>query len=318
MSTSPLTNEKGEIIGSVHVARDITESKQMQQQLIISDRLACIGELASGIAHEINNPLTSVICFSQLLLKKELPADVREDLNIIDTGAQRAAAMVKNLLTLARTSQTHRQASQINNIIDDVLKLRAYPLAQDHIEICRRFAPDLPDIMVDCSQMQQVFLNIIMNAEFFMAKAHKMGTLTITTEKVGNIVRISFADDGPGIPKENLNRVFDAFFTTKEAGKGTGLGLSICHNIISEHGGKLYAKEGSTKGATFIIELPLVSPQTRSVRNPEGVNTKGTSIHVDGDQPVMATSSTGILSSDGSPTRIAINAKTTNDATQTP
>jgi PAS domain S-box-containing protein len=257
-STSPIFNEKGEIVGIVHVTRDITAQKQQNERLMMTDRLASIGELAAGTAHELNNPLTSVIGFSQLLMEKDISDDIREDLKLIYNEAQRAASVTKNLLTFARKHTPVKQLSQINNIIEDVLKLRAYEHKVNGIEVKRRLAPDLPEIMVDNFQMQQVFLNIIINAEYFMIEAHNRGTLTITTQKQnGSTVRISIADDGPGIPQENLRRIFDPFFTTKEAGKGTGLGLSICHGIVAEHGGQIYARSQSGKGATISVELPI-------------------------------------------------------------
>jgi PAS domain S-box-containing protein len=256
-STSPLFNKKGELAGSVHVARDITERKQAEQQLIMTDRLASIGELASGIAHELNNPLTSVIGFSQLLLGRDIPDDMKEDLSLVNSEAQRAASVVKNLLTFARKHAAVKQLSQINNIIEDVLRLRAYEQKVNNIEVERRFAPNLPEMMVDYFQMQQVFLNIIINAEYFMIQAHNRGTLTITTERLDSIIRISFADDGPGISKENLRRLFNPFFTTKDVGQGTGLGLSICHGIVTEHGGKIYATSKLGEGATFVVELSI-------------------------------------------------------------
>jgi len=137
------------------------------------------------------------------------------------------------------------------------LELRAYEQRVNNIEINNRFAPDLPEIIVDGFQLQQVFLNIIINAEHFMIEAHGRGTLTIITERVGDVIRASFADDGPGIAKENLGHLFDPFFTTKEVGKGTGLGLSICHGIITAHGGRIYAESKLVKGATFVVELPM-------------------------------------------------------------
>jgi PAS domain S-box-containing protein len=257
VSTSPVFNENGDIKGSVHVMRDISERKQMEQQLMLTDRLASVGELASGVAHELNNPLTSVIGFSQLLIEGEIPDNIREDLNLINSEAQRAASIVKNLLTFARKHAAVKQATKINSLIEDVLKLRAYEQKVNNIEVIKKFTSDLPEIMVDYFQIQQVFLNLIINAEFFMTEEHRRGTLTISIGKVDHAVRISFADDGPGIPMENLNRIFDPFFTTKEVGKGTGLGLSICHGIIAEHGGKISAESEVGKGATFIIELPI-------------------------------------------------------------
>jgi len=138
-----------------------------------------------------------------------------------------------------------------------VLRLRAYEQKVNNIEIERHLAINLPEIMMDHFQMQQVFLNIVVNAEFAMLEAHHEGKMVITTEKIDNIIKISFADDGPGISEENLKRIFDPSFTTKEVGKGTGLGLSICHGIVSEHGGKIYAKSENGRGTSFIVELPL-------------------------------------------------------------
>ncbi len=236
---------------------DITEQKQQRERLIMADRLASIGELAAGTAHELNNPLTSVIGFAQLLMEKDTPDYIRKDLAFIKSEAQRAITVTSNLLTFARKYAPEKRLTQINEIIEGILQLRAYAHKSNGIEIERHFAPNLPEIMVDYFQMQQVFLNIIINAEYFMTEAHKMGTLTITTKKQNNTVRISFADDGPGIPPEDLSRIFDPFFTTKEPGKGTGLGLSICHGIVAEHRGQIYAKNQPGKGVTIFIELPI-------------------------------------------------------------
>ena len=138
-----------------------------------------------------------------------------------------------------------------------MLELRAYEQKVNNIQVNTQFAPDLPEITADGFQLQQVLINIIINAEHFMIEAHRRGTFTITTERVGDIIRASFADDGPGIAEKNLGHLFDPFFTTKEVGKGTGLGLSISYGIITEHGGRIYAESELGKGATFIIELPI-------------------------------------------------------------
>jgi PAS domain S-box-containing protein len=257
VSTSPIFNEKGEVVACVHVARDITERKQMEENLIITDRLASIGELVSGVAHELNNPLTSVIGFLELLLGKNIPNYIKEEIAIIHHEAMRAAEVVSKLLTFARRHTPSKQLVNINSIIATVLGLRAYEQKVHNIQVKTRFAPDVPAIMADNFQLQQVFLNIIINAEYFMIEAHNSGTLTITTEKVGDIVRASLDDDGPGISKENLGHIFDPFFTTKEAGRGTGLGLSICHGMVTEHGGRIYAISELGKGATFVVELPI-------------------------------------------------------------
>jgi signal transduction histidine kinase len=255
-STSPIFNERGEVTGSVHVVRDMSERKRMEEQLVMTDRLASIGELASGIAHELNNPLTSVIGFSQLLMEGDIPANIKEDLGTVYSEAQRAAAIVKNLLTFARKHAPVKQLSQVNSILEDVLRLRAYEHKVNNIEVDKQLATNLPEIMVDYFQMQQVFLNLIVNAEFAMLEAHGKGKLTITTERTNGVIKVAFTDDGPGIAKENMKRIFSPFFTTKEVGKGTGLGLSICHGIVSEHGGRIYAESEFGHGATFVVELP--------------------------------------------------------------
>jgi len=260
-SASPVFNNNGEITGTVLVARDVTQQKRMEEQLTLTDRLASIGELSSGIAHELNNPLTSVIGFSQLLMEGDVPANMKEDLGIVYSEAQRAAAIVKNLLTFARKHAPVKELSQVNTVVEDVLRLRSYEQKVNNIEVENRLTPKLPEIMIDHFQMQQVFLNIIVNAEFAMQEAHHKGKLVVTTGKVDSIIRISFADDGPGISKENLKHIFDPFFTTKEVGKGTGLGLSICHGIVTEHGGQIYARSEKGKGATFVVELPLINEQ---------------------------------------------------------
>jgi PAS domain S-box-containing protein len=184
VATSPIFDEKGEVVASVHVARDVTERRNMERQLIITDRLASVGELASGIAHELNNPLTSVIGFSQLLLDKDVTDDIKEDVKIISSEAQRAAGVVKNLLTFARKHGPAKQLVSINEVIEKVLELRAYEQRVNNIRVKRRLAVNLPEVMADYFQLQQVFLNIIINAEHFMIEAHNRGTLTITTGRV--------------------------------------------------------------------------------------------------------------------------------------
>ncbi len=242
---------------NVGYIRDISERRKMEEQLIVTDRLASIGELASGVAHELNNPLTGIIGFSELLLKKNIAEEIKEDLEVINREAQRTAQIVRNLLTFARRHETTKEPVDINQAIQSVLDLRAYEQKVHDIEVVASFDPNLPKITADLFRLQQVFVNIIINAEHFMTETHGRGTLTITTESDGDIIRASFADDGPGIRKENLRHLFDPFFTTKEVGKGTGLGLSICHGIVTEHGGKIYAESALKKGATFILELPV-------------------------------------------------------------
>ena len=240
------------------IALDVTERKALQEKLISQDRLASIGELVSGVAHELNNPLTSVIGFSELLLSQQLPGPVKEDLKIVNDEAKRASLIVKNLLTFARRQPQEKRALNIKEPMETVLHLRAHEQSVNNITVTTRFEDDLPLVMANASQLQQVFFNIIVNAEQSMTEAHQKGNLTISIEKAGEFVRVSVHDDGPGIPPENMSHLFTPFFTTKGVGKGTGLGLSICHGIVTEHGGKIWAESQNGSGATFFIDLPAL------------------------------------------------------------
>ena len=272
----PLRNEAGQITGFRGIGRDITERKRMEeerreleQKAQLASRLASVGEMASGIAHEINNPLTGVIGYSQLLMQKDIPENMKEGLEVIRDGGQRVAGIVKRLLTFARQVKTQRDYVSINEIIETTLALKTYELETNNIKTNLQLDPDLPVTIADGGQLQQVFLNLIINAETEMKLAHGKGKLSIETGKVDDTIRISFKDDGPGIAKENLDRVFDPFFTTRKVGEGTGLGLSVCHGIMAEHGGTMYVESELRKGATFIVELPIVlSPEQLKLAEP--------------------------------------------------
>jgi PAS domain S-box-containing protein len=259
-------DEAGKIIYFDGIMEDITErkraeeeEKRLQQELYLSRRLASIGELAAGVAHEINNPLTGVIGFSQRLLRKSANEEFRHDLEIIYSEAQRAARVVQNLLTFARRREPKKEYSNIDDILRKALELRAYELKTGNIEIVTDLTPSLPEIIVDFLQIQEVFLNIILNAEQAMTETHGGGKLSIKTRQIKDHIRISFNDDGPGIPPEQLDKVFDPFFTTRAEKGGTGLGLSACHGIVTGHGGRIYTRSKPGKGATFFVELPLVT-----------------------------------------------------------
>lgn len=257
------------------IVRDITERKQaeererqLHQELNIARRMASIGELAAGVAHEISNPLTGIIGFSQLLISRDIPADAKQELIVINNEARRLAKIVSNLLAFTNHGKPGREYTDINHIISRVLELHAYEMTVHNIEVTARFAPDLPRTMADAGQLQQVFLNIISNAEKEMMKAHSGGKLSVSTERISNSIRCSFTDDGPGISKENLKRIFEPFFTTRSKGTGTGLGLSICHSIITQHKGSIHAESEPGKGATFVVELPIVA-NTRNAEESE-------------------------------------------------
>jgi PAS domain S-box-containing protein len=249
-----ISMQKNEVLVHLH---DATEERNIQERLYQTDRLASVGEMAAGIAHELNNPLTGVVALSQLLLEGGVPPEIKDDLEAISNEGQRAANVVKNMLSFARSHTLSAEPVEINAIINQVLNLRAYEHRVNNIEVVTHLDPDLPEIIADHFQIQQVFVNIVLNAEQAMIESHGQGILTVITEKIENVIRISFTDDGPGIPPDIINRIFDPFFTTKEVGKGTGLGLSICYGIITKQGGRISVQSQPNNGATFVVELPL-------------------------------------------------------------
>jgi PAS domain S-box-containing protein len=256
-NSSIIKDTQGNATGLLGIIRDITERKKMQDSLIMTDRLASIGELASGMAHELNNPLTAVIGFADIILEEEDISTIREEIVLLNREAKRMAEVTKNMLTFARKHPAMKTQLNINDIITKVNEIRAYEHRLNNMQVITSLAEDLPEITGDYFQLQQVVLNIVINAEYFMKEAHNGGILDIRTEKTNTGIRLSITDNGPGIVKENLTRIFDPFFTTKPIGKGTGLGLSICFGIIHEHDGNIYAESEPGKGTTFIIELPV-------------------------------------------------------------
>lgn len=262
-----MRNEKGETIGFRGIGRDITERKKVEEerrrlelQAHVTSRLASLGEMAAGVAHEINNPLTGITGYAALLMEQEdVPSYIRSDLAIINDCGRRVAGIVQRLLTFSRYAKPERRRVDINQLVESTLAMRTYNLRVNNIEVVTQLAPDLLETMVDPGQIQQVLLNLIINAETEMRLAHGRGKLNIITEKSDNTIKICITDDGPGIEPEIMDRIFDPFFTTRKVGQGTGLGLSLCYGIVSEHNGRIYAESKSGKGATFIVELPVVT-----------------------------------------------------------
>jgi CheY-like chemotaxis protein len=219
--------------------------------------------MAAGIAHEINNPLTGVIGFSDMLLERDLPQDMKEQVEIIASGSRRVADIVKRLLTFARQHKPAKAMVNINELIENTLNMRNYVLKTFNIDVNIQYDKNIPLINIDPGQIQQVFLNLIINSEYSMKKSGKPGKLIITTEQIGDKIRISFSDNGLGISQDNIKRLFQPFFTTKPVGEGTGLGLSLSRSIITEHGGTIYVESELNKGATFIVELPVTQDYKR-------------------------------------------------------
>jgi len=277
----PIQDANGRVVGVVEVTLEITErkraeekEKELQQELYESGRLAAIGELAAGVAHEINNPLTAILGFSQRVLRKSHNKSLARDLDRISGEALRAARIVQNLLTFARRREPEKEDCDANDILQRALELRAYELKTSNIKVVADLTPRLPKVRADSHQIQEVFLNVVLNAEQAMVEAHQGGTLAIKTCKNKGYVQIVFSDDGPGIAKENLHRIFLPFFSTRADKGGTGLGLSICHGIVTEHGGKIRAKSRLGEGTTFVVELPVATGKTKKGKAAEKKSAK--------------------------------------------
>jgi signal transduction histidine kinase len=233
--------------------------KSTQAQLIQSEKLSGIGEFVAGVAHELNNPLTSVMGFSELLARADTDPQHKRFLEMICKSAQRCHKIVQSLLSFARRRAPERKLSSINELVESAVEFLQYQLRTSNIEVITRLDPHLPKAMVDPHQIQQVFLNIINNARQAIEGHQPKGAIRVTTETCGQIGRITFQDNGPGIDEKNLSKVFDPFFTTKEVGKGTGLGLSLSYGMIKEHGGNITVRSKAGEGAIFVIELPLAA-----------------------------------------------------------
>ena len=257
--------------------RDNTDSRLLQERLLQSEKMASVGQLVSGVAHELNNPLTGVMGFSQLLLARDLDESVRAQIQTIYDEAERAAKIVQNLLSFARRRRPTKEMADVNALLQRVLELRSYDFGVRNITLDMTLDTRMQRCWVDQDQIQQVLFNVIKNAEQAMIDAHGGGKLTVQTQGSATGARISIADDGPGIPADIQRRIFDPFFTTKDAGEGTGLGLTICYGIIDEHGGRIWTEDRPEGGAVFHIELPVGVEEERESPTGSG-STPGTAV----------------------------------------
>ena len=232
----------------------------VRAQLKQSEKFSSIGQLIAGVVHELNNPLTTIIGFSELLLMTECsPEKTRNYLENIDKSAFLCQKIVQKLLNFSRKHEPKREPVQVNETIESTLDLKQHDFKVDRIQVVKQLADYMPCTMADFHELQQVFLNMINNAHQAMMENTGTGTLTVKSEVDGKVIRISFCDTGPGIPRENLQKIFEPLFTTKEKGKGTGLGLNVCYEIIQEHNGNIYVASEPGKGACFAIEVPIVA-----------------------------------------------------------
>jgi PAS domain S-box-containing protein len=255
--------------------RDITERKKAEQQALVNAKLASVGELVAGVAHEVNNPLTGILGYAQLLAdRNDVPQSVKEDLQKIYEESRRTVKIVQNLLRFARQYKPEKNLVDINELLERTLELEDYKMRTSNIMLSTKLVADLPLILADYNQLQQVVLNIVTNAQQAIAETNCKGKIKVTTDVVEDYVRISISDNGPGISPENITRIFDPFFTTKQAGSGSGLGLSVCHGIITEHGGNIYAESTRGRGTTFIIELPIATGEQAVIKEKEPAKKK--------------------------------------------
>lgn len=259
VNLSPMRDEAGNVNSIVVVMSDVTDAAMLQAKLVHTEKMAAVGQLVSGVAHEVNNPLTAILGFADLLMENpEMPDSAKKDLRVILQEAQRTKQIVQNLLSFARQMPPQRQSVQLNGILSRTIQLRSYDFSSHGIQVIENLQSDVAPVLGDSQQLQQVFFNILNNAYDAVREAKRPARIEIRTSQLPGSVEVSFRDNGMGIA--HPDRIFDPFFTTKEVGKGTGLGLSICYGIIREHGGEIscYNNEDG-EGATFVVRLPAAS-----------------------------------------------------------
>jgi len=238
--------------------------ENVKDEMIQSEKLASVGRLMSGVAHELNNPLTSVIGYAQLLLETEVSGETREQLKIIYDEGERCRKIIQNLLAFSRKRKPKKELIDVAVVVDEAIKLVSMETKRLGIQVETKFPENNPQVFSDAHQLRQVFLNLLTNAIHELDNQKGARSIHISAEEKGSLYRLIFCDNGPGIPAEFLNKIFDPFFTTKDVGKGTGLGLSLCYGVISENGGKLAVKSDLGKGASFIVDLPIATEEDRA------------------------------------------------------
>jgi two-component system NtrC family sensor kinase len=268
-SASPLCDASGHIIGVIASARDMTDLKKLEQQVSQSERLAAMGQMIAGVAHELNNPLTAILGINDLLREKAADESMQRQLELIQKQARRAAEIVQNLLTFSRPRAPRRTPIRLHDLVLHTIQLHEYSLQVNNVHVDYHAEPSLPPVLGDSNQLIQVFLNLIVNAEQAIREVRDYGKLRVCLEPVENSVQLSFQDDGPGIPPPILPRIFDPFFTTKRPGRGTGLGLSICMAIMREHGGNIEARTQPEGGALFTLTFPAAAAESDEIPREE-------------------------------------------------
>lgn len=288
------------------ILRDVSERRKLEdrgrnlsQQFLQSEKMAALGQTVSGVAHELNNPLATILTWAERLAGRNVDTGTRHGLETILSEAERAAKIVRNLLTFARKRNTTRALVDVNVIVRDTLALRAYEQRVSNVTTIDALAGGLPQVFADPHQVKQVLLNLVINAEQAMLAAHGRGTLVTRTwyDDEAEMVMLEISDDGPGVPNEAQSKIFDPFFTTKAVGKGTGLGLTMAYAIVEEHGGQIWLRSGA-EGASFFVSFPAASGHHRPAAPPvppPPPATAGSAVLVVEDEPALATAVTDAL-----------------------
>ncbi len=263
---SPVFDATGEVIAVVGISRDVTERNRLDDQLRQSQLLASLGEMTAGIAHEVNNPLGSILLYSEMLLQAKLPSQAKQDLRVIHDEARRAASVMADLLTYARSFKPALRLIDLRRVLRKAAEMRRYQQKVRNINLALHLPPEPLYVKGSSQHLRQVFVNLLLNAESAL-QASGGGNIVVDAGEAENWVRVSIADDGHGIPDDKLTEVFYPFFTTKQTGEGIGLGLTTSYGIVTSHHGLIHAENNSQGGATLVVELPAAdAPPTSRLR----------------------------------------------------
>jgi len=285
------------------IVRDVSDRKKREDQsrdgryqMLQAEKMAALGQTISGVAHELNNPLATILSWAERLSERQVDDKTKQGLEVILGESERAARIVRNLLTFARKRQTTRAMVDLNQLVRETLALRAYEQKVSNIQVNEALATGVPDVFADGHQIKQVLLNLLINAEQACIGANGRGTIVVRTyhdaDRGSAVLEVN--DDGPGIPEDRQGKVFDPFFTTKEVGQGTGLGLTVAYAIVQEHSGRIWLTSKKGQGTSFFIELPvsgqhLNAPPARAPQQPISLEAfKGLRVLVVEDEPALA------------------------------